>query len=81
MKVDYAIGSQFGTWGRDIMALSQGVDENAPTANWDDRVFFLRFLKDPTRTVSPTSPRGSGATWARQPGPIRRRNDRQQIIA
>ena len=49
MKVDYAIGSQFGTWGRDIMALSQGVDENAPTANWDDRVFFLRFLKDPTR--------------------------------
>jgi hypothetical protein len=55
MKVDYAIGSQFGTWGRDIMALSQGVDPNSPTANWEDRVFFRRFIKDPTRTSDATT--------------------------
>jgi ADP-ribose pyrophosphatase YjhB (NUDIX family) len=55
MKVDYAIGSEFGTWGRDIMALSQGVDEDSPTANWEDRVFLRRFIKDPTRTSDVTT--------------------------
>jgi hypothetical protein len=55
IKVDYAIGSAFGAWGRDAMALSQGVDQDAPAANWDDAVFFRRFIKDPTRTSDVTT--------------------------
>lgn len=55
IKVDYAVGSAFGTWGRDAMALSQGVDQDAPSANWDDAVFFRRFIKDPTRTSDVTT--------------------------
>ncbi|WFU84836.1 hypothetical protein QA645_19470 [Bradyrhizobium sp. CIAT3101] len=55
IKVDYAIGAGFGTWGRDAMALSQGVDQDAPAANWDDSVFFRRFIKDPTRTSDVTT--------------------------
>ncbi|MDH2400459.1 hypothetical protein QCM77_10990 [Bradyrhizobium sp. SSUT18] len=55
IKVDYAVGAAFGTWGRDAMALSQGVDQDAPVANWDDAVFFRRFIKDPTRTSDVTT--------------------------
>lgn len=55
IKVDYAVGAAFGTWGRDAMALSQGVDQDAPAANWDDAVFFRRFIKDPTRTSDVTT--------------------------
>jgi len=55
IKIDYAIGSQFATWGRDVMALSQGVNENAPAASLDDMVFFRRFVKDPTRSSDITT--------------------------
>lgn len=55
IKVDYAVGAAFGTWGRDAMALSQGVDQDTPAANWDDAVFFRRFIKDPTRTSDVTT--------------------------
>ncbi len=50
MKVDYAIGDLFGLWGRDVMALSQGLSENAPAASLDEAVFFRRMVKDPTRS-------------------------------
>lgn len=49
IKVEYAIGANFGTWGRDIAAMSQGIDEDAPAAQWADTAFVRRFLKDPTR--------------------------------
>lgn len=49
IKVEYAIGANFGTWGRDIAAMSQGIDEDAPAAQWADTAFARRFLKDPTR--------------------------------
>ncbi len=55
MKVDFAIGDQFGTWGRDIMALSQGVDQDAPALNMEDRALLRRFIKDPTRTSDITT--------------------------
>jgi hypothetical protein len=54
IKIDHAIGSMFGLWGRDLMAFSQGMDENAPAQNWDDQVFFRRFIKDPTRSSETT---------------------------
>jgi hypothetical protein len=50
MKIEYAIGDLFGLWGRDVMALSQGVSENSPAASMDDAIFFRRFVKDPTRS-------------------------------
>ncbi len=55
MKIDFGIGSQFGTWGRDLMALSQGVDQDTPARNWDDAVFTRRFIKDPTRSSDITT--------------------------
>lgn len=55
IKVDYAIGSQFATWGRDVMSLSQGVSENTPAAALDDMVFMRRFVKDPTRSSDITT--------------------------
>lgn len=55
IKVDYAIASQFATWGRDVMAMSQGVSENTPAASLDDAVFFRRFVKDPTRSSDVTT--------------------------
>lgn len=55
IKVDYAIGSTFGLWGRDIMAMSSGVDPNQPAQSWEDRVFVRRLLKDPARTSDVTT--------------------------
>lgn len=55
IKVDYAIGSTFGLWGRDIMALSSGMDPNAPAQSWEDRVFLRRLLKDPARSSDVTT--------------------------
>lgn len=55
MKVDFAIGDSFGTWGRDVMALSQGVDQDTPSLNMEDRVLLRRFIKDPTRTSDVTT--------------------------
>jgi hypothetical protein len=55
MKIDYGIGSQFGTWGRDIMALSSGVDKDSLALNMEDRVLLRRFIKDPTRTSDITT--------------------------
>lgn len=50
IKVDYGIGAYFGLWGRDIAALSSGVDERTPAQNWEDRALVRRFIKDPTRS-------------------------------
>jgi hypothetical protein len=55
IKVDHAIGGYFGLNGRDLMALSQGIEEDAPAKSWEDRVFFRRFLKDPTNSSDVTS--------------------------
>lgn len=55
MKVDYAIGNEFGTWGRDLMSMSSGIDPDAPAQNWEDRVFLRRFIKDPTRSSDITT--------------------------
>jgi hypothetical protein len=55
MKIEYGIGSQFGTWGRDVMALSQGVDQDTPALNMEDQVLLRRFIKDPTRTSDITT--------------------------
>ena len=55
MKIEYGIGSEFGNWGRDVMALSQGVDQDAPALNWDDHIFTRRFIKDPTRSSDITT--------------------------
>lgn len=54
IKIEYAIGAQFGTWGRDVMALGQGVSEDAPAAALDDAFFARRFVKDPTRSSETT---------------------------
>jgi conjugative element/phage-associated large polyvalent protein len=45
LKVDYAIGQSFGTWGRDIMAASNTADPNAPPAATEDTMFLRRFIK------------------------------------
>lgn len=50
IKVEYFVGSQFGNWGRDALALSQGINEDAPAKDFDDRMFLRRFVKDPTRS-------------------------------
>jgi hypothetical protein len=55
IKIDYAVGSTFGLWGKDIMALSSGVDPDAPAQAWEDRVFLRRLLKDPSRTSDVTT--------------------------
>lgn len=55
MKIEYGIGAEFGNWGRDVMALSQGVDQDSPALAWDDHVFTRRFIKDPTRSSDVTT--------------------------
>lgn len=55
MKIEFGIGSQFGNWGRDVMALSQGVDPDHPAQSWDNAIFLRRFIKDPTRTSDATT--------------------------
>lgn len=49
IKMDYAVGGLFGSWGRDIATLSKAVDPDAPAARWDEAVFLRRLLKDETR--------------------------------
>lgn len=55
IKVDYAIGSYFGLWGRDLMAMSSGVDQDAPERSWTDMALVRRFVKDPTRSSDVTN--------------------------
>lgn len=55
MKIDYAIGANFGNWGRDVMALSQGLNEDSPAKNFDNSVFLRRFIKDPTTSSDITT--------------------------
>lgn len=55
IKIDYTIGSMFGLWGRDVMALSSGVDPNAPDRSWEDMALVRRLLKDPDRTSNITT--------------------------
>lgn len=55
MKIDYAIGANFGNWGRDVMALSQGINEDSPAKNFDNSVFLRRFIKDPTASSDITT--------------------------
>ena len=50
-----AIGGYFGLLGRDVMALSSGVSEDSPAKEWEDRVFFRRFVKDATRSSDVTT--------------------------
>lgn len=45
IKVDYAVGSLFGLWGRDLLAASNATDGNGPAAALEDQVFFRRFIK------------------------------------
>lgn len=54
LKVEYGIGANFGTWGRNVAALTQGLDEDAPAAQFADAAFFRRFIKDPTRSSDVT---------------------------
>lgn len=52
MKIDYAIGSFFGMWGKDIQSASNwfaDADEK-PATLFEDTVFMRRFLKDPNRS-------------------------------
>jgi hypothetical protein len=46
IKVDYAIGAQFGLWGRDLLAASNTADPTAPNASLYDQMFLRRFLKN-----------------------------------
>jgi hypothetical protein len=55
MLVDFAVGDQFGTWGRDVMALSAGIDRDSPALNMEDQIFLRRFIKDPSRTSDITT--------------------------
>ena len=52
IKVDYAIGSLFGMWGKDIQAASNWFagDDDKPESQFEDMVFLRRFLKDPNRS-------------------------------
>lgn len=45
VKVDYAIGSAFGLWGRDLLALSNTADPNAAAPALEDTMFLRRFIK------------------------------------
>ena len=44
-----------GLGGRDVMALSSGVDPNAPDRSWEDMALVRRLLKDPDRTSNVTT--------------------------
>lgn len=45
IKVDYAIGQQFGSLGRNILSMSNSFDPDAPVAAMEDAVFSRRFIK------------------------------------
>lgn len=45
IKVDYAIGQQFGSLGRNILSLSNSFDPDAPVAAMEDAVISRRFIK------------------------------------
>ncbi len=49
MKIDYAMGSLFGSNGRDLMSATSMVDRDTPTQALDDTVFVRRFLKNAER--------------------------------
>lgn len=49
MKVDYAVGAFFGTWGRNALSASSSLDESAPAQALDDVMFLRRFIKDGER--------------------------------
>lgn len=49
MKVDYAVGAFFGTWGRNALSASSSLDEDAPAQALDDVMFLRRFIKDGER--------------------------------
>lgn len=49
IKVDYAVGSMFGSWGRDLLAASSRTDPNAPAAALDRTMILQRFVKDAHR--------------------------------
>ncbi|MBP27842.1 LPD38 domain-containing protein [Methylobacterium sp.] len=54
IKVDYAVGSMFGNWGRDLMAVSNQTDPNAPAAANEDTMFLRRFIKGADRSSETT---------------------------
>lgn len=45
IKVDYAIGQQFGSLGRNILSMSNSFDPDAPVAAMEDAVISRRFIK------------------------------------
>lgn len=49
IKIDYAMGSVFGTNGRDLMSITTLTDKDSPTASLDDTMFIRRFLKNDER--------------------------------
>lgn len=55
MKIDYALGSAFATWGRNAMIMSNWVDEDAPTAAMDDWLIVRRWAKDPQKVTEVAS--------------------------
>ncbi|WP_375408501.1 LPD38 domain-containing protein [uncultured Methylobacterium sp.] len=54
IKVDYAIGSQFGTLGRNLVAATNAADPNAPDASWQDTMFLKRWIKGADRSSETT---------------------------
>jgi len=49
LKVDHAIGTFAGSFGRDVLSGSNEFDDSSPTRAWHDKVIVRRFLKDPNR--------------------------------
>ena len=45
IKVDYAVGATFGLYGRDLLALSNTADPNAPAPSLEDQMLVRRFIK------------------------------------
>jgi hypothetical protein len=45
IKVEYAIGSGFGLWGKDLLAGSSAADPDAPAAALENTMFLRRFIK------------------------------------
>jgi len=56
MKLDYAIGSLFGMWGKDVQSASNWFagEDDKPASMFEDYVFLRRFLKDPNRSSEAT---------------------------
>lgn len=46
IKVDYAVGSTFGMWGRDLLSATTEADSNAPDPALEDTMFLRRFIKN-----------------------------------